>query len=840
MKDYFDMDDLNDNLEFYRDLMNLREFGVIFKHEKLIEKELYLFLTEDFPEFIPFFNYIKWKSIEQHKEEINNCQLKNFEDLDISSKTMKDINSIFHNLSKTMSKTNESKTQNKNNKSGFSSDSINIGKNKTENKSKSKDIINLSQSQEDNILEKSTILNDDDFKLKDTIETIKFEPYNIDNNATGKLFETDTINYVYDIFYILSSGKVNMTRNKKYSYKNVKYELDFQITNLNLKYFLYFVALLYPNISNIDILDLNISNIFKDDDNIFQRIDNLIISGKLKEYEYIDILGQVTIDYLKIRDKKNLQFEKYKSLIQILNEEPIANKLFNFIEKNKKIIIVITNGKYENFYDNFKKKIYKDFPNNKNKFSKNIIINNKVNQSDINYIFIYVNKKTDECKILREKLIFNYIYLLEKKLEEYTNKKEDNKIENKDEENVIKYKCLKLSEINKNFYEKINASRKLESFRNCLKKINKDFINKLPNLFSKYIDKNIKFDNYETKLKEIFNIQFKNKKQIYEKLSNQYKNEKNKYIIFIAIYELSNSKFYFENFKSDKIKIINYKKADINKTGLKDLEEFEKELHDWFNINSKYGNIINFIVMNFKEYNPYIVKIFNEFLKINDNQKQNYILYFPKELFTLIQGFLNNIKGLSFNEINEILNTQIIESKAKKQYMQKKLYLLINYVDKLLKNKIIINKDENNKNNSYLDELIIKINQDLSVYYNYDICKYNENVINSMELKNLINNIYSTINVSKFKTDIINLIIKKLNKKLSKFTSDDFILQAKVMNIYKMKFDNSQQIFNNIFYKYFLEKFNNIKKIIKDTLIYNFLNDHDIDSNNNNDSKENK
>ena len=103
-------------------------------------------------------------------------------------------------------------------------------------------------------------------------------------------------------------------------------------------------------------LNLDISNIFKDyNSNIFEKIDNLILNGKLQEFEYIDILGEITIDYLNIIGKKNHQFEKYKSLIQILEKNPIANKQFNFIEKNKKIIIIITNGKYDKFYENLKK-----------------------------------------------------------------------------------------------------------------------------------------------------------------------------------------------------------------------------------------------------------------------------------------------------------------------------------------------------------------------------------------------------------------------------------------------------------------------------------------------------
>ena len=118
-----------------------------------------------------------------------------------------------------------------------------------------------------------------------------------------------------------------MMRNKKYIYQKVEYELDFQIVNLNLKHFLYFLALLFPNISNMDTLDVYISNIFKTDENIFNRIDNLKIDEKLKEYEYIDILGEVTIDYLNIKDKKDEQFEKYKSLIEKLQNNPTDNKL---------------------------------------------------------------------------------------------------------------------------------------------------------------------------------------------------------------------------------------------------------------------------------------------------------------------------------------------------------------------------------------------------------------------------------------------------------------------------------------------------------------------------------
>lgn len=336
LKDYFDIDDLNDNLDFFRNLMNLREFEAIFNHEKLIEKEFFLFLTKDLPEYIPYFYYIQWQSLEQYKEEINNCKKINLKNLDISPQTILDINSLF-GIDVSESKSDDKNSKKKQNKSSFSNDSSNSGKNKSKNKSQSNDSNNTSKSKESKRLEESTLLNDDDFKLKDTIETIKYEPCKIDNEANGKIFESDILNYIYNIFYILSSGKLNMIRNQKYTFDQKEYELDFQIVNLNLKCFLYFIALLYPNISKLDTLDINIANIFKDyNSNIFEIIDNLILNGKLKEFEYIDILGEITIDYLNIAQKKNFQFNKYNSLIQILEKNPIANKQFNFIEKNKK------------------------------------------------------------------------------------------------------------------------------------------------------------------------------------------------------------------------------------------------------------------------------------------------------------------------------------------------------------------------------------------------------------------------------------------------------------------------------------------------------------------------
>ena len=179
-KEYIDIDDFEDNLEFYRNLMNLREFEVIFKHEKLLESEFLLFLSHDLPEFIPFFYYINWKTIEAYKADINNCKLIHLKNLDITQKTIKEINSIFQNNSE----------QSSINYMNQSDDSINL--------SLLKESINKSMSKDNSILEKEIKLDDGDLKLKDTIKTVKYDPYVGDNKVIGSLFEGDIINYVYD------------------------------------------------------------------------------------------------------------------------------------------------------------------------------------------------------------------------------------------------------------------------------------------------------------------------------------------------------------------------------------------------------------------------------------------------------------------------------------------------------------------------------------------------------------------------------------------------------------------------------------------------------------------
>ena len=224
---------------------------------------------------------------------------------------------------------------------------------------------------------------------------------------------------------------------------------------------------------------------------------------------------------------------------------------------------------------------------------------------------------------------------------------------------------MKLSEINNNFYEKINSSRKFESFQSCLKKINKEYINKLPKLFFTYMDKNLKFDIYENQLKNLFNYQF-NEKAIFEKLNAQYEKEKNK--INISLFEISSNEFYYKNYKNDSIKIVNYKNADADKEDDDNFDKFKEELQGWFDVNSKSENVINIIIMNFEKFNKYGLLIIND-LTFKVKNGKNYILLYKNEDW--IPTSLKSVEKIKIDKIEEILNLEIIKLKAKKLFMKK-------------------------------------------------------------------------------------------------------------------------------------------------------------------------
>ena len=836
----FELDEIEENLDLYQNIVNLREFESIYRHEILIQKELSLFLSKDLPEFIPFFNTVDWNVLKDYKDAINNCEKIDFEKLDLSKTAKNDLNSFLNNsininnskkvkekkCESISNKQNLSEIMNCNEKNKNLSESLSIKKNNkslstsmNNNKSLSKSVIkdtnnnnknngkNIIPEKGDRLIQ-STIINDKDFKLKDKIENIEYEPYILDNRISGSVFESDICNYIHDIFYILTSGKVNMMRNKEYIYENIKYELDFQITNLSFKHFLFFLGLLLPNLSNLDSLSLDLKEFFTNEEDIFEKINNLNISKEFKDYEYIDVLGEITLDYLNIDDKKSEQFEKYKKLIAKLEEKPDDNKLFNFIKKNKKIILVLTNGKYNEFYKNF---ILNESKKNNN---TNPSSNNKQNEDakakDIKYLFIFIKKKFDESNLLKDKIKSNYIYLLE-------NKNELNKANYEDI--IKKYKLLKFSETENNYYKNINSSKTVELLRNTLRKINKNYINKLPNLFMSFLNRNISLNLINEELKEIMNIQAQKNKELYKKLNKQYETEKKTFRINISIYEITCNP-YFEKFENEEIKITHYKNTIINSSTNDDT--FIMDLVNWFELNSKSKSIIKIIILdNIRDINNKL--LFGFMNKIYDYEKENNLIIFYEKSLDLLLDFIKSMKIIKFSSKEDILTPKFIEKIKKSQYIYTKLNIFMNYVDKILNNKIIIDDNFQLKDN-YIDNLLLKIEQDLSIFYNYNIGNYNEIIINKEKLRKSILNIANKINFKDFKLLIMNNIKEMIKQKLSFLCNKKKEIYNKINQAYEKKFENNKLLFSNIYYKYFEKVYNSIiKKDIKNKLINNII-----------------
>ena len=923
-EDYYDENELNEDLEFLRNLMNLREFESIDKHELIIQKELLIFLSEELPHFSPFFQKIDSNIINKYKDKINLCEkisLEDLDDLEINQKNISDMLSFINNLShdSNISKGSKNKSNLELKKSG--------SKNQSQGSKKSKSNINISNNFENsnntsyNIIAENTILEENDFKLPEQIEYIKFEPCEVNNKIIGGLYEADIINYIHKILYALTLGKVNMIRNKKYEYNKIEYELDFQVTNLHIKEFLLFLWLLYPNLSNLDTIEFDIKSLFDNNYDIVNTINNLEIQGKYKDFEFIDILGEITIDYLNIKDKKDSQFEKYKQLVQLLNNIPKLNPKFNFMPNNKKIILIFTDGKYLQFYNSFKvmkegivinnkkeennqnniiidnkednnkqvKKLdnfielnYENIEENQNKLSikenTNIINDNnkqekisgnkensnknnsnyqlEENNKDakkniINYLYIFIRNKNDEYNVLKEKIKLKYLNMLENKLNNESNKnKDENKYENKDkdksevenkDEDKYKYKAknskgenkeieikdglkdLKIADVYNNFFKKVICSKKLDSIRDILQKINNRYLNKIPNLYISHLKINL------TNINEIFEpiisgITIKNS-NIIKELKNQYEHEKDSFVTLISVFVISEKENFFENYKfnsNKNIKILNYRKKIIKE---ENIDSLNSDLEEWFNFNSKNKSIIKIIIVRIINIGPFIHKIFYDLYLYIKNKNDFIILYndIVEDRYKIKQDYKNSIvyEDSNFEEIF----LKLIRKNTTNQFIYNKINLMFNYYDKILKDKIIVDNNYNT-NNKYIDELIIKIKQDLSIYCNFNIANYKDEIFNEEDLKKEIIN-KDTNNesfIKKISEEISSLLDKKLKLIDSLDNKNREKIYNKINNIFTNKFTKRVDVLNNIYYK-FIEKYysKNIKKNVQNIIIQKLL-----------------
>ena len=105
---YSDDEDIIQDYQYIKNLINLRDFQCIFSHQLIIEKEMTFFLAGDFPRIMPFYNKISLFDIESFKDKINNCEKFEYEKLNLSEKTIKDLDSIILNNSFSPSNQNNS------------------------------------------------------------------------------------------------------------------------------------------------------------------------------------------------------------------------------------------------------------------------------------------------------------------------------------------------------------------------------------------------------------------------------------------------------------------------------------------------------------------------------------------------------------------------------------------------------------------------------------------------------------------------------------------------------------------------------------------------------------
>ena len=853
---YYDID--NDFIyEIIKNFVNIRELETIESHKLLIEKELFLFLSKDLPKFTPFFEKIDGETIEKFKEQLNNCEKIQCDEINISKDSKNDISSMIKikkedsqiKEKKKNSTINNSKTFSK---SGTSTSSLNINSfDNTKNKSQ-KDDDNISVDLE---------LKNDDFKINEKLEHFEFQENNIRNEKLeGNLYEADIVNYIHKFFYSLTLGNVNMLRNKSYvDDDKIEYELDFQISNLYIKDFLNFLALLYPNLSNLYTLEIlnNFKDIFSDKNLILEKIQELKPNNILKNNEYIDIIGEVTLDYLNIKENKDAQLKKYIDLIKKLENNEYLNKRFNFQVKNKKIILIITDGKYKKFYENFKKnkyeiktefkeetnikeepnikekkpkdKNYKDAKENnvneeneetisdkkeieesQNRINKEIEMKKEIN----NYLFIYIRSKKDNTKILSEKIKNNYIKLLEEEL----------KNNNKNEKKSLLDKFKKLFSSNyDDFYKKVVVSEKLDSIRNILKKINDRYISRIAFKYNTYLNKNMSLE----KKKLIFNpiiekIQFKDNNIVYAKLEEKYNTEKEAFIPLVSILEISDLKFCFDKYSDKKFKIINYKKhlfENENKTS----NEYSEIIKGWFEQISKSESAIKIIILNTSTIN---INLYHISSNVSDiiKKDENIILFYHVKL----EIYVNLInKKISFDNNLEKIVLSYINDNKKYQFFYKEINSKLNYFDKILKNKIIQDETMNINNNTYIQNLILKINQDISIYNNFDISLYNQKIINGESLENNIikYRIDSKPFIESISKEIIDLLKTKLEL-IKTFKNDEEKKKVilKLTKKFESKFNDCNNILLNIYYKYLEKIFTNvIKKELKKVIIDKFI-----------------
>ena len=132
-----------------------------------------------------------------------------------------------------------------------------------------------------------------------------------------------------------------------------------------------------------------------------------------------------------------------------------------------------------------------------------------------------------------------------------------------------------------------------------------------------------------------------------------------------------------------------------------------------------------------------------------------------------------------------------------------------------MKNKIIVQKKE--LPNNYLDQLITKINQTISIYVNNDISKFDEIFFNDDIKKAIIDN-------NKYHDSFITEISSQIENIISKYFDNNSLYMPNIKDYFIKKFNNHKEYLTIIYYKFYAKIYSHfIKKDIKKKIINNIV-----------------
>ena len=573
--------------------------------------------------------------------------------------------------------------------------------------------------------------------------------------------------------------------------------------------------------------------------------EGIVINNKKEENNQNNII-------IDNKEDNNKQVKKLDNFIELNYENIEENQNKLSIKENTNIIN--DNNKQEKISGNIETSNSKG---SNNKFKEN---NEDVKKNIINYLYIFIRNKNDDSNVLKEKIKLKYLNMLENQLNNKDNKdKDENKSENRDkkfkedkdedkdkveknkEEDIDKdinieknskdenkeiterLKDLKIEDVYNNFFKKVICSKKLDSIRDILQKINIKYLNKIPNLYINHLNSNL------TNINMIFepiisSITIKNSK-IIEKLKNQYEIEKDSFVSLISVFVFNEKENFLDNYNfnsSKNIKILNYRKKIIEE---ENSDTLRSDFEEWFNSNSKNKSMTKIIILGNIKTRLIIYKIIVNIDTLIKNKKDFIILYNDTLEDYKINVVFKNSNVFTDSNFEEIF-LNLVKRNALNQFIYNKINLMFNYYDKILKDKIIVDNDYNT-NNKYIDELIIKIKQDLSIYCNFDISNYKDEIFNEENLKKGIMDIDTNKEsfIQKISGEISSLLDKKLKLINSLDNEKRKKIYNKINNIFTNKFTKSADVLNNIYYK-FIEKYysKNIKRNVQNIIIQELLN----------------